>query len=80
MSRTQLVQLVDSNCDAAAMMQFVRVPFAFQQGNAWYLGDLRFNRGAGFQFQVGVDTPARCSIHVPWVPPRADDLLSAVLR
>ena len=80
MSRTQLVQLVDGNCDAAAMMQFVRVPFAFQQGNAWYLGDLRFNRDAGFQFQVGVDTPGRCSIHVPWVPPRAGDLLSAVSR
>jgi inner membrane protein len=77
MSRAQLERLVDGNCDAAAMMQFARVPFAFQQGGVWYLGDLRFNRDAGFQFQVGAETPARCSIHVPWVAPRADDLLSA---
>jgi inner membrane protein len=80
MSRAQLVRLVDGNCDAAALMQFARVPFAFQQENVWYLGDLRFNRGAGFQFQLGTQTPARCSIHVPWVPPRAGDLLSAVSR
>jgi inner membrane protein len=75
MSRTQLVRLVDGNCDAAAMMQFARAPFAFQQGDAWYLGDLRFNRDAGFQFQIGQETSARCSIRVPWDPPRAEDLL-----
>ncbi|HXR90577.1 MAG TPA: metal-dependent hydrolase [Steroidobacteraceae bacterium] len=75
MSRAQLVRLVDGNCDAAAMMQFARAPFAFQQGDLWYLGDLRFNRDAGFQFQLGQDTPARCSIHVPWDAPRAADLL-----
>lgn len=80
MSRAQLVRLVDGNCDAAAMMQFARVPFAFQQGDLWYLGDLRFNRDAGFQFQVGADAPARCSIHVPWVPPRAHDLLNVTSR
>jgi inner membrane protein len=80
MSRAQLVRLVDGNCDAAAMMQFARVPFAFQQGETWYLGDLRFSRNAGFQFQIGTQTPARCSIHVPWVAPRAHDLLSAASR
>jgi inner membrane protein len=80
MSRTQLVRLIDGNCDAAAMMQFARAPFAFQQGNIWYLGDLRFNRDAGFQFPVGAQTSARCAIHVPWVPPRADDLLGAASR
>jgi len=52
MSRAQLLRLVDGNCAAAAMMQFARVPFAFQQGSAWYLGDLRFNRNAGFQFEL----------------------------
>lgn len=80
MSRAQLVRLVDGNCDAAAMMQFARVPFAFQQESVWYLGDLRFNRNAGFQFQIGTERPARCSIHVPWVPPRAGDLLSTASR
>src|SRR6185437_14887160 len=80
MSRAQLVRLVDGNCDAAAMMQFARVPFAFQQQDVWYLGDLRFNRDAGFQFQVGADRPARCSIQVPWVPPRARDLLNTASR
>ena len=80
MSRAQLLRLVDGNCAAAAMMQFARVPFAFQQGSAWYLGDLRFNRNAGFQFEVGSEAPAHCSRHAPWVAPRADDLLSTAAR
>src|SRR6185437_4167891 len=73
MSKSQLRRLVHDNCKAASLMQFARAPFAFQYGRAWYLGDLRFADGAGFQIEV--NGPATCSIHVPWIPPRADDLL-----
>lgn len=78
MSKAQLLRLVHDNCQAAALMQFARAPFAFQYGKAWHLGDLRFAQGAGFQIEVS--GPAACSIHVPWVPPRADDLLRGRVR
>jgi inner membrane protein len=71
MSIAQLVQLVEAHCEAAALMQFARAPFAFQHSNTWFLGDLRFDRGAGFRIQVGGDSGG-CSIRVPWVPPRMD--------
>jgi inner membrane protein len=68
MSRNQLIRLVRENCDAAAFAQFARAPFAFEYARSWLIGDLRFE-GAGFQFEV---RGGRCSIHVPWVPPRSD--------
>lgn len=72
MSRAQLVGLVEEHCEAAALMQFARAPFAFRYGRTWFIGDLRFERGAGFQIEVGDGSAARCSIRVPWVPPRLD--------
>ena len=72
MSRRQLVRLFEEHCDAAALMQFARAPFAFQSARTWLLSDLRFDRGAGFQIAVGDGPAAHCSIHVPWVPPRMD--------
>jgi inner membrane protein len=73
MSREQLVALVQGHCDAAALMQFARAPFAFQYGRAWLLGDLRFERGAGFRIELRDDGPsAACSIRVPWIAPRMD--------
>ncbi len=79
MSKAQLRHLVHDNCRAAALMQFARAPFAFRYGNAWHLGDLRFAQGAGFQIEVSGGR-ATCSIRVPWVPPRADDLLRGRAR
>jgi inner membrane protein len=70
MSRVQLVSLVEGHCDAAAIMQFARAPFAYEYGQGWFLSDLRF--GTGFQIEVSAGSAARCSIHVPWVPPRTD--------
>ncbi len=75
MSRGQLVSLVQGHCDAAALMQFARAPFAYEYGQGWILGDLRF--GTGFQIEVHGGSTARCSIHVPWVPPRRDLLRTA---
>ncbi len=78
MSRSQLVEVVREHCRAAAFMQFARAPFAYESGSSWYLSDLRFERGAGFQIEL-LSEDAACSIHVPWVPPRTD-LLRPQLR
>jgi inner membrane protein len=75
MSRAQLVSLVKGHCDAAALMQFARAPFAYEYGRGWFLGDLRFV--TGFQIEVEGGSVADCSIHVPWVPPRMDLLRAA---
>jgi inner membrane protein len=71
MSRSRLAELVDEHCRAAAFMQFARAPFAYETGSSWYLSDLRFERGSGFQIEL-LSEDAGCSIHVPWVPPRTD--------
>ena len=76
MSRSQLVRLVEAHCEAAALMQFARAPFAFQYGNSWFVGDLRFDRGTGFRIEARDGRSSGCSIHVPWIAPRID-LLSA---
>ena len=71
MSRSRFAELVDEHCRAAAFMQFARAPFAYETGSSWYLSDLRFERGSGFQIEL-LSEDAGCSIHVPWVPPRTD--------
>jgi len=75
MSRALLVELVASHCDAAALMQFVRAPFATWQRRGWIMGDLRFagERGGGMATLVlGAPSRAECRRSVPWVFPRAD--------
>jgi len=75
MSRRQLAQLVAGHCDAEALMQFVRAPFATQLGRDWVVGDLRFDSGGGSGMaDIPVGPPARgaCAPAAPWIPPRAD--------
>jgi inner membrane protein len=75
MSRTQLVQLVEGHCDAAALMQFARAPFAAQFGRDWVIGDLRFDTGRGSgmaNIPVGPPANGPCQPAAPWVPPVAD--------
>ena len=76
MSRTQLAQLVASHCDAAALMQFVRAPFAAQLGRDWVIGDLRFDSGRGSGMaDIPVGPPAHGACPppaAPWIPPRRD--------
>jgi inner membrane protein len=75
MSRTQLAQLVAGHCDAVALMQFARAPFAAQLGRDWVIGDLRFERGrGGGMADIPVGSPANtpCPPAAPWIPPRAD--------
>ena len=71
MSRSRLAELVNEHCRAAAFMQFSRAPFAYESGSSWFLSDLRFDRGSGFQIEL-LSEASSCSILVPWVPPRTD--------
>jgi inner membrane protein len=75
MSRTQLAQLVAGHCDAAALMQFARAPFAAQLGRDWVVGDLRFDSGRGSgmaDIPVGPPANSPCPPAAPWIAPRAD--------
>lgn len=82
MSKRELAQTVAGNCNAAALMQFVRAPFVSAPGRAWVLGDLRFEgqRGGGMaDIDLHPDAPGPCTKQAPWTPPRAD-LLSIMPR
>ena len=81
MSRATLRALVESHCDAAALMRFARAPFALSAGKDWLMGDLRFDRGPtpGFSdIRVGGNATVgrQCPWTPPWEPPR-EDLLTA---
>ncbi len=82
MSRTLLATLVANHCDAAALMQFARAPFATQIGRRWVMGDLRFDREPQLgiaEIVIGSAPSDRCPTSVPWIPPR-EDLLERVGR
>lgn len=74
MSRVLLAGLISRHCDAAAFMLFARAPFvAMRPRNL--LGDLRFDRGTGGGFEVGVgatNPESHCRRAAPWDAPRAD--------
>jgi hypothetical protein len=75
MSKTVLARLVAGHCDAAALMQFARVPFVAESGHEWVIGDLRFpgGRGGGLaDIDVRPDSRPPCQPTPPWTPPRAD--------
>jgi hypothetical protein len=75
MSKTQLVQLVAGHCNAAALMQFARAPFAAELEREWVIGDLRFPGGPGggmAEIDIGPASTGPCPRTAPWTPPRAD--------
>jgi len=75
MPRAQLASLAASHCQAAALMQFARAPFAAELRHQWMMGDLRFERGrVGGMASIGLGAPStgECQSPVPWTPPRAD--------
>jgi inner membrane protein len=75
MSKTLLAQLVAGHCNAAALMQFARAPFAAELEREWVIGDLRFpgGRGSGMaDIDLRPGSPGPCVKTVPWTPPRAD--------
>jgi inner membrane protein len=63
------------DCEAAAAMRFIRVPWLAMVGADWVLGDLRYDRekDLGFAEVALHDPPGPCPRLVPdWRPPRAD--------
>jgi inner membrane protein len=66
---------VAMDCEAAAAMRFIRVPWLATVGLDRVLGDLRYDRekGLGFAEVALHDPPGPCPRLVPdWRPPRAD--------
>jgi inner membrane protein len=71
----RLPQLVAGDCQAQALMQFVRAPFAVRHEGRWLIGDLRFDRepGAGFaEIELDASTAQQCPRAAPWIAPRAE--------
>ncbi len=68
----ELRALRDRDCDAEAMLRFVRAPFWLAQREPAVLGDLRYDRGPGLEFAER-ELTGRCDDRLPTpVPPRAD--------
>ncbi len=71
----RLKSRVAIDCEAAAAMRFIRVPWLAAVGPATVLGDLRYDRekALGFAEVALHDPPGPCPRLVPdWRPPRAD--------
>ena len=71
----RLRQRVVADCEAAAAMRFIRVPWLAAVGEDTVLGDLRYDREKelGFAEVALRDPPGPCPRLVPdWRPPRAD--------
>ena len=74
MPMQRLADLTAHNCQAAALMQFVRAPFVVERKNGWVIGDLRFDRERGLglaEIEVSTAHPGDCPPRAPWLPPRA---------
>jgi len=72
---TRLANLTSNNCQAAALMQFVRAPFVVERKNGWVIGDLRFDRERGLglaEIEVSESRTDDCPSPAPWLPPRRD--------
>jgi inner membrane protein len=72
---SRLADLTAHSCEAAALMQFVRAPFAIERKGGWIIGDLRFDRERGrglAQIEISAVPESGCLTRAPWLPPRAD--------
>ena len=73
-----LVRLYRDNCQAAAMLRFLRVPYWMKDDDGTVvLGDLRYDRAPGLDFSDArlADPAPTCPKLVPsWEPPRSDIL------
>jgi inner membrane protein len=74
----RLAELAANNCEASALMQFVRAPFAIEDNGGWIIGDLRFDRERGLglaELEIPTTPAGPCLPRAPWLPPRAALLL-----
>ena len=72
---SDVIRLVRTRCEAAAAMEFIRVPVWSELTNGDVnLGDARFGAGArGFASVTASAHPAQCPRFLPgWTPPRED--------
>jgi inner membrane protein len=72
---SRLANLTANNCEAAALMQFVRAPFVVERKTGWVIGDLRFDRERGLglaEIEVSATHSGHCPATAPWLPPRLD--------
>jgi inner membrane protein len=72
---SRLTDLTAHSCEAAALMQFVRAPFAIERKGGWIIGDLRFDRERGLglaELEISAVPESGCLPRAPWLPPRAD--------
>jgi inner membrane protein len=70
----RLAELAAHNCEASALMQFVRAPFAIENNGGWIIGDLRFDRERGLglaELEISTTPAGPCLPRAPWLPPRA---------
>lgn len=75
-SLEQLRSVANTNCEAAAALRFIRVPWLAKVKDEWVLGDLRYDREPelGFSELAITDSP-NCPQFVPqWTEPRLDVL------
>jgi inner membrane protein len=71
---SRLADLTAHSCEAAALMQFVRAPFAVERKGGWVIGDLRFDRERGLglaELEISVASAGNCLPRAPWLAPRA---------
>jgi inner membrane protein len=72
----ELVALYHDNCQAAALLRFLRAPYwAIADDETLIIGDLRYDRSPGLDFSdVRIERrPSSCPAAVPsWIPPRRD--------
>jgi inner membrane protein len=72
---SRLAELNAHHCEAAALMQFARAPFAIERKGSWIIGDLRFDRERGLglaELEISGPGEAGCPARAPWLPPRGD--------
>jgi hypothetical protein len=74
---SELRQLAERSCNAAAFLRFARAPFWLSEPSVLTVGDLRFDnqRARGFaEMDVPRPEPACPRFVPPWTPPRRDVL------
>ena len=75
MPARRLADLAAHDCEASALMQFVRAPFATEHNHRWIIGDLRFDRERGpglAKLEISAAPDGPCPPRVPWLAPRAE--------
>ncbi len=75
MSRQEIRELLQGNCEAAAFSGFARALWIMRDEKGWLVGDLRYDRepGLGFAEMQIAPEPQQCPRFLPpWTPPRSD--------